>query len=560
MIESMKSAETSNKVATYLQAHISGDVVASNKIRQTYAQDGSILTLVPNLVVYPRTTNDIRKVARFAWQLAEKGHVLPITPRGNGTDTSGAALSKGIILNTTAYMSKILEIDTRQKLVRVQPGLNFRSLQETLHTHGLFLPPYPANYKYSTIGGAIANNAAGEKSFKYGSMKDWVQKLEVVLANGEVIQTGKISKKELGRKKGQATLEGELYRAVDGLAADYENAIHTYDDTRRKLLSRDNVGFALADVFSKDGSCDLTALFVGSQGTLGTITEAILKVASYNPRTSLLVAGFNGAQALADAVELVAPLGPSCLEMIDRTLISLVKQERNLNVVATLFEPDTEVPDYILFVECDEDNAHKRNKKIKKINKLLSKTATAIRVTDDPELQETLWAARDSSSVVVNYDRGGKVALPVIDDCIVPLGKLKQLISAVSDLAEKHKLELAVWGHAGDANLHVMPLLNLSKLGDRQKIFRLMNDYFTVVIGLGGSIAAENNDGRLRTPFTHLQLGEELVQVNAALKKAADPFMMLNPGVKTGTKLKDVVDLLGDSYSQARHADYLPRQ
>ncbi|MGB2789877.1 MAG: FAD-linked oxidase C-terminal domain-containing protein, partial [Dokdonella sp.] len=335
---------------------------------------------------------------------------------------------------------------------------------------------------------------------------------------------------------------------------------HTYDDTRRKLLSRDNVGFALADVFSKDGSCDLTALFVGSQGTLGTITEAILKVASYNPRTSLLVAGFNGAQALADAVELVAPLGPSCLEMIDRTLISLVKQERNLNVVATLFEPDTEVPDYILFVECDEDNAHKRNKKIKKINKLLSKTATAIRVTDDPELQETLWAARDSSSVVVNYDRGGKVALPVIDDCIVPLGKLKQLISAVSDLAEKHKLELAVWGHAGDANLHVMPLLNLSKLGDRQKIFRLMNDYFTVVIGLGGSIAAENNDGRLRTPFTHLQLGEELVQVNAALKKAADPFMMLNPGVKTGTKLKDVVDLLGDSYSQARHADYLPRQ
>jgi len=141
MIESMKSAETSNKVATYLQAHISGDVVASNKIRQTYAQDGSILTLVPNLVVYPRTTNDIRKVARFAWQLAEKGHVLPITPRGNGTDTSGAALSKGIILNTTAYMSTILEIDTRQKLVRVQPGLNFRALQETLHPHALVLPP-----------------------------------------------------------------------------------------------------------------------------------------------------------------------------------------------------------------------------------------------------------------------------------------------------------------------------------------------------------------------------------------------------------------------------------
>jgi glycolate oxidase len=126
---------------------------------------------------------------------------LPITVRGNGTDTSGAALSKGIIINTTAHMGRILELDTKQRLVRVQPGLNFKSLQETLHTHGLFLPAYPANYKYSTIGGAIANNASGEKSLKYGSMLDWVDKLEVVLANGEVIQTGKISKKELERKK-----------------------------------------------------------------------------------------------------------------------------------------------------------------------------------------------------------------------------------------------------------------------------------------------------------------------------------------------------------------------
>ena len=126
-----------------------------------------------------------------------KGPDLPITARGNGTDTTGAAIGKGIILSTTAHMGRILELDTKQRMVRVQPGLNLKSLQETLHTHGLFLPSYPANYKYSTIGGAIANNAAGEKSQKYGSLRKWVDRLEVVLANGEVIQTGKINKKSL---------------------------------------------------------------------------------------------------------------------------------------------------------------------------------------------------------------------------------------------------------------------------------------------------------------------------------------------------------------------------
>lgn len=555
----MKSAETSNKVASYLQSHISGDVIVSNKIRQVYSQDGSILTITPSLIVYPRSTNDIRKVARFGWQLAEKGHVLPITPRGSGTDTNGSALGKGIILNTTAHMGKILELDTRQKLVRVQPGLNFRSLQETLHTHGLFLPAYPANYKYSTIGGAIANNAAGEKSLKYGSMREWVQKLEVVLANGEVIQTGKVSKKELERKKGLATLEGELYRAVDGLVADHENAIYDYDDNRKSYLSRDNVGYALADVFSKDGSCDLTPLFVGSQGTLGVITEAIIKVAPYSPHKSVIVAGFSSTKAMVEAVNLALAMDPSSIEMIDQALIKYAKQERGLNLVANLFETDQSNPLAILFIEYDEENQRKRNKKIKKLYKLLSKTATDIRATDDPEAQEAIWAVRDASSVIVNYDRSGKAALPVIDDCIVPIEKLDQLIGVINELSTKHKLELATWGHAGDANLHVMPLLDMGKLGDRQKIFRIMNDYFAAVVDLGGSIAAENNDGRLRTPFTQLQLGEELTQVNATLKKAADPFAMLNPGVKTGTKLKEIVDLLSDSYSLARHADYLPR-
>ncbi len=555
----MKSGDSSNKVAAYLQAHITGDVFSGAKMRKSYAEDGSILTITPNLIVYPRTTNDVRKVARFAWQLAEKGHVLPITPRGYGTDTSGAAIGKGIILNTTAHMGRILELDTKQRLVRVQPGLNIRSLQETLHTHGLFLPAYPPNYKYSTIGGALANNASGEKSFKYGSINEWVEKLEVVLANGEVIQTGKINKKELERKKGLASLEGELYRAVDGVIADHESAIYDYDDNRRSILTRDNVGYSVADVFRKDGSCDLTPLFVGSQGTLGVITEAILKVEVYSPQTSLLVASFDSMEALADAVDLAAVAAPSSIEMIDGGLIDFVKKERGFDVVRTIFETVDVPPKAILFVEFDDDNLRKRNKKVKKLYKQVSKIATDLRATDDIEVQETLWAARTSTSALLQYEKGHIAALPIIDDCIVPPEKLLDLIGAINELGAKHKLDLAIWGHAGDANLHVMPLLDLTKLGDRQKVFKLMNDYFAAVVALGGSIAAENNDGRLRAAFTPLQLGEELVQVMADIKKAFDPYNMMNPGVKTGTNLKQLVDMLREDYSLVRHADYVPR-
>lgn len=555
----MKSGDSSNKVAAYLQAHISGDVFSGAKMREAYSEDGSILTITPSLIVYPRTTNDVRKVARFAWQLAEKGHVLPVTTRGNGTDTSGAAIGKGIILNTTAHMGRILELDTKQRLVRVQPGLNFKSLQETLHTHGLFLPAYPANYKYSTIGGAIANNASGEKSFKYGAMSEWVQKLEVVLANGEVIQTGKINKKELERKKGLASLEGELYRAVDGLVYDHETAIYDYDDNRRSFLARDNVGYSIADVFSKDGSCDLTPLFVGSQGTLGVITEAIIKVEAYAPQTSLLVASFDSMEAMAEAVDVAAVLAPSSIEMIDEKLIAFVKKERGVDIIKSTFDTTDVPPKAILFIECDDENLRKRNKKIKKLYKQLSRIAVDIRATDDPEVQESLWAARASTSAVLQYEKGHTAALPIIDDCIVPSNKLLDLIGAINGLGAKHKLDLAIWGHAGDANLHVMPLLDLTKLGDRQKVFKLMNEYFAAVVALGGSIAAENNEGRVRAAFANLQLGEELTGVMNGIKKAFDPYNMLNPGVKTGTTLKQLVDMMREDYSVVRHADYVPR-
>lgn len=546
-----------NKIATYLQSHISGDVYDGNKITDFYSRDGSILRIEPSMVIYPRTTNDIRKVARFSWQLAEKGHTMPITARGGGSDTTGAAIGSGIILNTIAHMNKILELDTKQRLVRVQPGLNIRSLQETLYTHGLFLPAYPPNYQYATIGGAIANNAAGEKSQKYGSMRQWVDKLEVVLANGEVIQTGKISKKELSKKKGLATLEGEIYRAIDGLITDHKDALKDYDEKHAQLL-KDNVGYNLWQCLMRDGSCDLTPLFIGSQGTLGIITEAILKVEMYSPAKDVIAATFSNINQMVSAVDELAPLKPSSLEMIDKQVIEFVKKDRAANPLQDIFDKSVDVPEAVLFIEFDEPNSHKRGRTAKRADKIVSKYATASIYTKDPEQQEVLQTLRGCTQTIINYEKANAAGIPIIDDCVVPPGRLAELFTEIKSLSHRHKIPLPVWGHIGEANLHICPVLDLSKLGDRQRTMKLMDEYFRKIIDMGGSIAGENNDGRTRAPYAVLQLGSELVEAYDDLKKACDPHNILNPGVKSGTTLKQIVQNMRKEFSMTRFADYLP--
>jgi glycolate oxidase len=171
-----------SKVAHYLQEHLLGEVMTSVDARRYFSTDASIFTLAPSIIVYPRNENDVRKTSRFAWQLAERGRVIPITARGWGTDMSGGALGSGIMLVFPAHMNRIVELDQKTGVVVVEPGLNYGRLQQTLQTHERFLPPFPASIEFSTIGGAVANNAAGEKSVKYGVTREYVKSLRVVLA------------------------------------------------------------------------------------------------------------------------------------------------------------------------------------------------------------------------------------------------------------------------------------------------------------------------------------------------------------------------------------------
>jgi FAD/FMN-containing dehydrogenase len=543
-----------NKVAHYLQEHLNGEVMTSNDARKYFATDGSIFTVPPMMVVYPRNENDVRKTARFTWQLAERGRVIPITARGSGTDQSGAAIGSGIIMVFPAHLHRVLELDSKTGTVTVEPGINYGKLQQTLHTHARFLPPFPSSLEYSTVGGAVANNTSGEKTVKYGDTRKYVKSLRVVLANGEVIETRRLSKRELSKKLGLATFEGEIYRNLDTLLE--EN--HQVWKGSGFGTTKNSAGYALSSVKKKDGSFDLTPLFVGSQGTLGIITEMTMATEPHNPATTLLAAFVDDLQVAEEIVlELrKLPEMPSCIELVDEHLLNFV-HSTNPNLLSGIVEPP--FPKLVLLVEFDNLNDRQQKRLAKKAGKIFDRHQVSYQTESDPVKKDDLWKIRHSAAAVLTHVDGDAKALPLIEDGIVPLEQFQAYIANIYKIFKTYGLQVAIWGHAGDANLHMQPFLDLSQVGDRQKVFKLIDDYYNMVISLGGSTSGEHNDGRLRAPYLAKLYGQEMYELFQKTKKIFDPFGTLNPGVKVDVTLDQVKPLLRHHYDLAHLYDHLPR-
>ncbi len=543
-----------SKVAQYLQEHLVGEVFTSGDIRRYFSTDGGVFTVMPSLVVYPRNENDIRKATRFTWQLAERGRVLPITARGLGTDQGGGAIGPGMVMIFPAHLHRILEFDGKTGQVTIEPGINYGKLQQTLHTHGRFLPPFPSSMEFSTVGGAIANDAGGEKSVKYGTTKQYVRSLRVVLANGEVIETRRYSKREVSKKQGAATFEGEIYRSLDALFEENKDVI----DSMTLDVTKNAAGYNLQDVRHKDGSYDLTPLFVGSQGTLGIVSEATLTTEPYNPHTTLIAAFFDDVQVAEEVVLELRKLPdmPSAMEVVDEHLLNFLDAHYPNQLKGIVEKPFHKL---IVLIEFDNANARTQKRLAKKAQKILSKSQITYRVETDEHDKEKLWKIRHSAAAVISHSEGSLKSLPIIEDGVVPVEKFNKYINGVYALFEKYHLKAAIWGHAGNANLHMQPFLDLSQVGDRQKVFKIAEDYYDMVIGLGGSTSGEHSDGRLRAPYLSKLYGEGVYKVFQKVKQIFDPYNTMNPGVKINVTVDDIKPLLRHEYSMDHLFDHLPR-
>lgn len=531
-----------SKIANYLGSHLRGEVLTTAAKRDHSSRDGSILRVSPLLVAYPFNTNDIRKITHFAWQLAEKGHTLPLTARGSGSSNVGAAIGGGVVLSLSPHFDNILEVDTKQRLVRLQPGVTIKNVQTAMYTHGLMWPVDSHN-SHASVGGAIANNLYGERGGIFGPAAAWVDQLEVVLASGESIQTKRLSKRELNKKKGLSTMEGEIYRQLDNLLSD--NA-----DIMSDLATRPgSTGYALAQVKDKKGNFDLTPLIAGSQGTLGIISEAIIKLAPHSTQSELIVASLSSPDELEKLVASLNKHSPARIEFIDGATLNYATQKLGVKLPELLHDDEAAVSTGLLLVEINESGRLKS--KAKKIEKALHKFGhSTIRSNGDPEVAAEM---KQSYQRVINLLTNSetddhKITIPAIEDALIPHTDTTSFIASVHALAKKLRITVLLWAHLGSGVVHARPLLNLRNLSDKQKLKKLIDEYYQLVIKTDGSVAGEYGEGRLRAHVGAKQFSKEENELFQAVKKIFDMYGIFNPGVKLAAD-KDPLTALDENYS-----------
>lgn len=539
-----------SKIGDYLDQHLVGEVIENGNSRLNFATDSSILSITPHLIVMPRVLDDVRKLARFAWRLAERGQVLPLTARGYGNDVTGGAISSGVVLSFLPHMNHIMQFDLRSNLILVQPGITIATLNEAVGTHGLTFPIKTDNDQAHTIGGVLGTNAVSENFAEYGSALDWVDRLEVVLANGEVIQTGRLNRRELSEKKGLETLEGEIYRSIDSLIEDNPETI----DMISAGTTLDNGGFALDRVKGKDGSFDLTPLFVGSQGTLGIITEMSLNLTPTPKETSMLVAAVTDEQNLSDLTNRLIDTNPCRLSFIDGDTLALIKELSGREPWKLVTKS---LPKALIFIEYDDKH---QNRHMRQAGKILDSAAVAdAKVAQTPEDQAVLATLYDSTAVVNNYSHNGNAALPLVTDLAVAPENVFDAIEKIRHALSRDNIQAGIWGNLAAGTICIKPILNLANLGHRQIVFRTLKNLAEIANQLEGSITGSHGAGRLLAPYARTKYDKETAEVFAKVEKIFDPFNTLNTDVKTLTNQEDLVRYLRKEYNTNRFSMFNPR-
>ena len=528
-----------SKISKYLQEHVSGEVVTSDAVREHFSRDAGVLKQVPDVVIFPATANDIRKVARFSWQLAEQGHRLPLTVRGAGQGETGASINKGMILSLQTHYNEVFEFDPKQRLVRLQPGALIADLQKILKTYGFRLDTAETK---GTIGGLVASSLIESNS--------WVKQVEVVLANGEVLQTGPLSKRDLNRKKGLSSVEGEIYRAVDGALIDNAESV-------RSFIGKGSAAEALTLVSTKKGF-DLTPIFLGSQGTLGIISELIVSVVPLPKDGALLVAGFDKGADLEHMLPSIIGEKPASLRIVDRNGLQYAADAHGFDFNG-LLELLGSTPEILLFIEFSGNSERKDNARASKLSKGLVKNGINTAFTIDRGEQEK-WRHLAQAAAKSGAYASEKPVVPIVGDITVPISGFGGFFEGYRKLAHDEYVDVSLSGHVGTQliSLQLYPRLDLAKLNDRQKVFKMIDDFHRLSVSLGGRIGAVYGEGRLYAPYVNAARTPEEREILKAIKTASDPQGILNPDAVYNEDLKKVAPLLNQQYALRLASDILP--
>jgi glycolate oxidase len=426
-----------------------------------YAFDATQTELLPEAVVFPVTAEEVSKILIFANQ-----ENIPVVPRGMGSGfTGGAVPVKGGIVLSLERMNRIIRIDEENLTAEVEPGVITGALQEKVKGKGLYYPPDPSSSDFCTLGGNIAEGASGPHSVKYGGTRDYVLGLEVVLPTGEIIQTGGQSVKR-------------------------------------------TVGY------------DLTRLMVGSEGTLGVVTRALLKLLPHPEYQQSLLAVFPSIETAARTIsEIVrSKIRPSVLEYMDDASLKIVEAHVRFGL--------PEEAKSILMIETDGN----KNAALEEADQIAlvcrQHGAISIKMARDEMEKKEIWKARKALSQSLYKLKPSKIN----EDIVVPRSQISRMVSGLNELSQKYRLIIVSFGHAGEGNLHVNIMTDQKNKTEWDNAQRAVKEIFELTIRLGGSLSGEHGIGLSKSPYLSLEMDQSSIQLLKNIKRAFDPNGILNPG------------------------------
>ncbi len=534
------------------QPFFKGEVLDDSPTLDTYSKDASIFQLTPQVVVCPQDTEDITQLVQFV----AKNKGLSITPRSAGTCMSGGPLSESIVMDMTKHFNQVLDVQTDHAVT--QPGVYYRDFEKKTLEKNVLLPCYTASREINTVGGMVGNNSAGEKTLSYGQTERYVRRLKVVLRDGKEYTVQPLNKDQLKQKMAQKDLEGDLYRQV------YDLVDQNYELIKKSepKTSKNSTGYLLWKVWDKE-TFDMTKLLVGSQGTLGVITEIEFALVENKPFQSTLIIELPNLDKLDEVINEVLRFKPESFECFDdqtltyslRFLTELIKEFKLSHGFMIYLKFFTEMlqlkfgalPKLILlagFTSADEKQAYEQ---CKNAQLGLAKFNLKTKITD-PVSAEKYWVMRRNSFNLLRHHSQNMRTAPFIDDIIVRPEFLPQFLPKLNALMEPYRkyLVYTVAGHIGDGNFHIIPLMNFQDPITDQIIPEISQKVFDLVFEFQGSMAAEHNDGLVRGPYLPLMYGEEVYQLFKQVKNIFDPNNIFNPHKKTDAtfeySLKHIVD------------------
>ena len=527
-----------NKIASYLNEHLNGEVYTYSRFLDQNSTDGSVLSNRPEMIAKVANVNDIRKIMRFCSQLAEKGHVLSVVPRGDGSDATGSTTTTGLVIDARSKMNHIVGFDPRQKLVHVQAGIRCSAVNTMLSTHrGLGLANISELGIDGTVGGAINSGYEGSRVGIRLPLAQSVKQLEIVLSNGDILQTDRLSKRDLAKKKGLTTLEGEIYRKIDNLISDNQETVN-----RLKSHSFGTAGYSgIAKVRAKDGSFDLTPLFIGSQGSLGIVNEAILTTDFVRPDLSVVLSAYSSMESAQSAVDSVVDSKASAINLIDGKIFAeAMKVGKKLG-----WAPETSHTGAVVVAIYDDFTERARSRQAKKALKKLQgfdSVHSEIKKMDTASLPELYSAI----SLVSKPSGEGEEVPGVFSGLWLPKAQFDVFIGELRQLEELHGTSIPVFYDAVTGFIDLFPVFDMKKVSSRQNLLKILAELADLVDKLGGALAGRGADGKLKSFANQRVIDNETQSLFQQVKSIFDPQGILNPGVKQGIPVKDLVSQMND--------------